>query len=65
MRYNIRDDGLGLVVYILWLIDVGVGVGLYGQGNFTMALLTLASLPVALLLLSALTRAMTPCPREH
>ncbi len=63
MRYNIRDDGVALVVCVLWLIDVGVGVGLYGQGNFNMALIALAALPVALLLLSALSRAVTSCLR--
>ncbi|HEX9039111.1 MAG TPA: hypothetical protein VF808_19165 [Ktedonobacterales bacterium] len=60
MRNQLNEQARGLALIIIWLLDAGVGIGLYGQGHFALAMLTLAFLPIALvagipLLAAALT----------
>lgn len=50
MSDTLSDDGRGMVVIIIWLLDAGVGIGLYGQGHFLLALLALVLAPPAIML---------------
>ncbi len=75
MRYKPCPDAQGVAVVVIWLLDAGVGIGLFGQGRLALALLTLAALPVAIIvglfllsatftLLSVVAGWLAPSPRE-
>lgn len=61
MRYKLSQNGQNLAIIVIWLLDAGVGIGLYGEGHFILAMLALALFPVAIiagLLLLAATLAL-------
>lgn len=66
---RLSEDGRGMVVITIWLLDAGVGIGLYGQGHFLLALLALVlALPAIMLslyLISAGQSLRRRVPSEH
>jgi hypothetical protein len=57
MRNEQSADVQSMVVILIWLLAAGVGIGLYGQGHFLLALLAIGSMPIAIMLSFALMRA--------
>lgn len=64
MRETQGADSRGMVVIIIWLLDAGIGIGLFGQGHFLLALLALALAPPAIMLSLYLLGALQALRRD-
>lgn len=50
MRYRLTLNGQSMAIVVIWLLDAGVSIGLYGEGRFILAMLSLALFPVAIII---------------